>query len=200
MRTKPFFVAVTLVLVALACSAVAQTTAFYFTSSPTSWVGGGQTELITPADGYTFDASQNFDNGVSLSITNFPIKEWWYLDFAAPNNVPLTPGTYLGAARFPFQNPGQPGLSFTGDGRGDNILTGYFNVLEVQYGSGNSIISFAADFVQYDEGNMDWWNQGSIRFNSSLPIPEPRTLSLLCFAAMAALIRYKRITSVTRNR
>ena len=51
-----------------------------------------------------------------------------------------------------------------------------------------------------DEGNMDWWNQGSIRFNSSLPIPEPRTLSFLCFAAMAALIRYKWLTSVTRNR
>jgi hypothetical protein len=99
----------------------------------------------------------------------------------------------LGATRWPFQYPSAPGLDFSGDGRGDNTLTGYFNVLEIQYGSGNSIVSFAADFVQYDEGHMDWWNQGSIRFNSSLPIPEPSTLALISFCGLGVgVVAYRR--------
>jgi hypothetical protein len=114
------------------------------------------------------------------------------LDFSAPANVPLTIGTYLGATRYPFngppfQDPGVPGLNFTLNSRGDNTLTGFFTVLEIQYGTGNSLTSFAGDFTQYDEGHMDWWNVGNIRYKSSLPIPEPSTLSLFAMASFGIL-------------
>src|SRR2546427_11338500 len=35
-------------------------TIFYFTSSPTSFVGGGQTFYATPADGYTIGVSDTW--------------------------------------------------------------------------------------------------------------------------------------------
>jgi len=166
-------------VIGLALTANGQTTAFFFTG-PHGYVSGGKTGLVTVEDGFTFYAQRNLDNGVSLSIyAPNPLTFDAHLDFAAPHNVPLTIGTYLDATRYPFQGPNSPGLSFSMNGRGDNTLTGFFTVLEIEYGPGNSITSFAADFTQYDEGQMDWWNQGSIRFNSSLPIPEPAVPSLL---------------------
>jgi hypothetical protein len=185
MRQKFSLIAVTLALAA--CSAAGQTTAFYFISSPTSWVGHGETRLVLPSEA-SFAATRNVYNGVSLSINTGDPHFIWLLDFNAPNRVPLAVGTYLNAIRYPSYPPSLPGLNFSYDGRGDNTLTGYFDILEIQYGSGNSIVSFAADFVQYDEGNMDWWNQGSIRFNSSLPIPEPAVPSLM-IVGCAILLR-----------
>jgi hypothetical protein len=88
----------------------------------------------------------------------------------------LTVGFYANAERL-GGNTG-PGLDFSTSGRGDNTLTGYFNVLDISYDANHSLISFAADFVQYDVGVADLWNQGSIRYNSIIPVPEPSTFSL----------------------
>ena len=57
--------------------------------------------------------------------------------------------------------------------RCDNQSMGAFNVLDIQYGSGSTITSFAADFVQFDELSTSWWNIGSIRYNSTVPITYP---------------------------
>lgn len=183
----------TLVMLLLLPIQALSTTALYYTSSPESWVGHGETVLVTPDQGFEFTATQNFDNGVSFAVNDFSTNpdywatHWWYLDFAAPNMDPLTVGTYLGATRFPFQSLGEPGLNFSGNGRGNNTLTGQFSVLEANYALDGSILSFAADFKQYDEAFESWWNVGSIRYNSSIPIspvPEPSTLALL-FAGVA---------------
>lgn len=88
----------------------------------------------------------------------------------------MTVGSYTGAVRYPFNEPGTPGLSFSGNGRGNNALTGSFQVLETTVADDGSLLSFAADFAQYDEGWQNGWNKGAIRFNSDLPIvltPEP---------------------------
>lgn len=181
------------------CGQAAAATELYYTSSPQSWVGGGETVSVTPADGFDFVASRNFDNGVSFSIDDFASNpdfqetRWWYLDFAAPFSAPLTVGSYQGATRFPFQEDDEPGLSFTGNGRGDNTLTGWFNVLEVAYAPDGSVLFFAADFMQYDEGFQAWWNLGSIRYNSDIPaIPEPGTLALFGLGAAAIAARVRR--------
>ena len=143
------------------------TTAFYYYSSTNSYVGGGNSQLYTTASGTAFKASKNYDNGVSIDVNG--LGDGWSISFAAPGDAPLTKGTtYLGATRFPFQS-GNPGLSFTGNGRGNNTLTGWFTVLDIVYGSDSNIVSFAADFVQYDEGNTNAWNVGSVRYNSIIP-------------------------------
>jgi hypothetical protein len=90
-------------------------------------------------------------------------------------------GLYLNATRFPFNLSYYPtysatnGLSFTGNGRGDNMLTGEFQVLEASYSDLGVVQTFAADFIQNDEGNIYNSDYGSIRYNSSIPIDVPAT-------------------------
>src|SRR2546429_591199 len=86
-------------------SAFGQVTSLTLNSDPGDYIGGGQFTFLTPTDG-SFNARQNFDQGVSISFFGQP-GVFWFLDFAAPNNQLLTVGAYTGAMRFPFQNPGQ---------------------------------------------------------------------------------------------
>lgn len=174
-------------------------TEFYYTSSPASWVGQGETVSVSPDLGFEFIVSRNFDNGISFSIRNDASgpaqSSWWYLDFAAPSGVPLSVGSYLGATRWPFQDAEKPGLSFSGNGRGNNRLTGMFNVLEVEYSPAGEVASFAADFLQYDEGIESWWNQGSIRYNSDIAIsvvPEPASHAVFAMGLIALFALQRR--------
>lgn len=175
-------------------------TEFFYTSSPQSWVGYGQTVSVTPAMGFDFTASRNFDNGVSFAINdfatnlNFQATRWWHLDFSAPLDAPLSVGNYARATRWPFQATDAPGLNFDGNGRGNNTLTGSFQILEATYAASGEVLTFAADFRQYDEGVQGWWNMGSIRYNSDIPIspiPEPSTALLLC-AGIGVLMPFAR--------
>ena len=72
------------------------------------------------------------------------------------------------ARRNPFSSFN--GLSFTGSGRGCNTVAGRFVVLEATFGSGGTVLSFAADFEQHcDNDNPALF--GAIRYHSSVPIP-----------------------------
>jgi hypothetical protein len=143
----------------------------YLKSEPGDFIGQGQEFSVSDTD-VTFTASRNFDNGVSLSMLNFDVSPpiWWYADFAAPFAAPLAVGAYENATRFPFQADTEPGLSIYGDGRGCNTLTGRFDVREIDYGTSDEILSFAADFEQHCEG-MEPALLGAIRFNSDIPLP-----------------------------
>jgi hypothetical protein len=137
--------------------APASQTLLAFASDPGDYIGAGQTRTYYLGDG-TWNA--RFDNAsrghVSVSITNFQQTGnsfWWSIDFAAPRGQPLTPGTYEAARRYPFQPDSQPGLSFSGSGRGCNTLTGRFVVTDIQIGPANSVDRFAASFEQNCEGS-----------------------------------------------
>src|SRR5262249_15729600 len=110
----------------------------------------------------TFTVSRNFDNGVSISYAGG--GHWWYLDFPAPFDAPLTPGTYLNATRWPFQAAGVPGLNVSGDGRGSNTLTGNFTVTQALYAADGTVLRFAASFEQHSEG-MAPALTGTINYN-----------------------------------
>jgi len=181
---------------ALTVAWAAPITAFYYTSSPTSWVGQGETVTVTPTDGFDFFANPNFDNGVSLAINDwrtnpdFQKARWWFLDFAAPGDALLSVGFYDRAMRWPFQDRDRPGLAFGGNGRGNNTLTGFFEVFELVFDPNGSILRFAADFTQFDEGFEQSWNRGAIRFNSDVPlfantVPEPGTALILAALLVA---------------
>lgn len=167
-------------LICLAPLPAISDTIFYFTGTPSSWVSGGRTETITPTSGFGWDFSIWRSAGHSFSIdvndfdTNpdFYASTWWTVDFAAPFNEPLAPGIYRDAKRYPFQARSEPGLSFSGDGRGNNRLVGYFNVLEIDYGGDRVPDSFAIDFLQYGEYNLNAFDWGSIRYNSDVPVTE----------------------------
>src|SRR3954462_946302 len=136
--------------------------------------GFGPPLFFTPADG-GFSASTNFDNGVTVFFSSS--DHFFSLDFAAPNDQPLTVGTYTGATRFPFQAPTEPGLDVSGDGFGCNTLTGSFTVLEAVYDS-NGVVSFDATFEQFC-GVIPI--TGEVRFNAhhTVSVTAPSHLTVL---------------------
>ena len=79
-------------------------------------------------------------------------------------------------------------MSFSGEGRNVTSISGGFNVLAIDYGPGNVINRFDADFVQNDGGDPMQANSGMIRFDLS-PVPEPGTVSLLAAGLIALLAR-----------
>lgn len=194
------FVPAVMLLLSLSQSVFAgPVTALFYSSGEQSWVGGGETVQVTPDDGFSITANLNHAAGVSFSINdfssnNFWDSRWWYLDFAAPAAAQLQVGSYQNATRFPFQSPTAAGLSFSGNGRGDNTLTGNFEVLQADYAADGSILAFAANFIQYDEGITSWWNIGGIRYNSDVAIgsttavPEPSSLMLLAMGLFGFIV------------
>jgi hypothetical protein len=155
--------AVALSLCGVACdggptapSGVTSKTFLSFESDPGDYIGQGQSRAYALQDG-TWNARFNSSNGVehaSVSVTQFggPSSFWWYLELAAPKGGRLVPGRYEAARRFPFQPDTQPGLSFSGSGRGCNILTGWFRIYEIEIGPGGIVERLEATFEQNCEG------------------------------------------------
>jgi hypothetical protein len=154
---------------ALLCTSEARaaTTSLLITGDQGDYISGGQLLFFTPADG-PFVARKNFGNGVSISFNTPTFDHFWHLDFAAANNQFLTPGVYTNAARFPFST-GQNGLSVFGDGRGCNTSIGSFEIKEIAYGGGDTILSFRATFEQHCEGFAPA-ARGEVRYNATVPI------------------------------
>ena len=171
---------------------IAQTTHFKFTSTPGSWVGHGYFNYsITPADGWNFTATGSADRSFIRLSAGDPrpgaptSNYYWDLELEAPNGGPLVPGLYEGATRYPFNPASEPGLTLSGNHRGNNRNTGYFRVLEADFGPGTTVNRFAVNFRQYDEGNPSHWVDGQFFFNSSIPEP---TSALILLAAAAPLL------------
>jgi len=77
---------------------------FSFVSDPGDWIGDGQTRSFT-LDTASI-TSRSGQNGRNFGLTVFPFAGgFWFLDVAAPQGSQLTPGSYEGAIRYPFQSP-----------------------------------------------------------------------------------------------
>src|SRR5439155_836959 len=157
------------VLAASLClaSAAQAGTLLFLNSQAGDYIGQGAGRLITSANG-TFTASRNFDNGVNVDFDGSTPGDFWSADLAAPMNAALVPGAYEGATRWPFQAAGAPGLSVYGDGRGCNVLSGRFVVLEATYDASGKVQSFAADFEQHCENAVPALF-GSVRYQAGDP-------------------------------
>src|SRR6185369_14638009 len=162
MRTERARLATATLVAALCAAAPARAATFLFLNSDAEYVDGGKQQLFTPLDG-VFTAS-SFGTTVDISFDG-GAAHYWSLDFAAPFDAPLQPGAYEMAERYPFQSPTRPGLSVTGEGRGCNVLSGRFVVLDVVYGPGGEPESFAADFEQHCEDGPHAL-VGSIRYHT----------------------------------
>src|SRR3954451_16359285 len=169
-------------LVGTAQGATAPYNYFSYTGTPGSWIGQGRSSyFISSETNWTFYA--DFDatrNHVALHARrtdpNPPLSDYyWDLDLAPPAGQSLVPGLYDNAARYPFQSPSQPGMWLSGNHRGDNQISGYYHILEAEYGPGNTISRFAVDFRQFDETNPNQWVDGQFRYNST--VPEPSSLA-----------------------
>jgi hypothetical protein len=146
-------------------SAIAATF-FTFSSSPSSWIGQGQTFTFS-----SVTATRTGNLGAYTDSVHFAAGGY-ELVIVGPNLTLAQVGFYPAATRWPFMGSG-PGLNLSGQGRGNNTLTGWFHVLQADYDASGQPVAFAVDFAQYDEGNVADWNRGSIRFNSNVPAPGP---------------------------
>lgn len=134
------------------------------------YIGQGQTYSYDD-DNALITYSRNYDNGITVSIRNLPNDPYfyWTMNLAAPGNAEIQPGAYEGATRFPFQSIENPGLSFSGNGRGCNTLTGRFEVYDVAYDGGGTPTALSASFEQHCEGNVPAL-RGNIVFNTIPPV------------------------------
>lgn len=135
-------------------------------SEPGDYIGQGETSTYTDKNS-AFKYSTNYDNGISVAITNSNTS--WTLNLAAPRNAQIQPGIYEPAVRFPFQPADKPGLDFSGNGRGCNTLTGKFKVSEISYGTDGTLTSLSATFEQHCEGNAAAL-YGAINYNLVPPM------------------------------
>jgi hypothetical protein len=76
----------------------------------------------------------------------------WNGNFAAMYSVAeLLPGYYGDLRRWPFHNRAKGGLSWYGEGRGCNSVTGWFVVDSVRYANG-ALAAIDLRFEQHCEG------------------------------------------------
>jgi hypothetical protein len=106
-------------------------------------------------------------------------ERWIDLSFSTDQlGVPLAEGTYTGAQRFPFNDPGHPGLDMSDTGGGFNTLDGWFQIFDVQRNDQGAVIAFAASFKIFDYpapadspliGGRIWYNSDAV----IAPVPIP---------------------------
>ncbi|MBX7258829.1 MAG: hypothetical protein K1Y02_20875 [Candidatus Hydrogenedentes bacterium] len=196
----------------LFCCQVHAANVFSFTSSPTSWVGQGQSRVMTEADGFEFHSVAQFWDGFSCWVNNWdsapPEDETdWTLLLFPPTGQTLSVGMYWNAERYPSATTA--GMDFSGEGRGHNMSAGYFEILEIEYGPGGAPTKLAVDFYQYgDDIDSYWpqlenWARGSIRYNSDIPLNDGPGVPALTFPGVALVLalmsclgcRYVRLAS-----
>src|SRR5690606_28682822 len=118
------------------------------------YVGQGLTRTYQLAPGsWQYYAEPADGGGVWRVWMAMAGSDWsWELNLAAPSQQALRERNYPGAARFPFQDVGQPGLDFSGNGRGCNKLAGGFTVDELVLKNDSTIGLLHARFTQHCEG------------------------------------------------
>jgi len=188
-------IVVTAIFVAfgLVTSVSAETiTGFFYASGPNrpSYVAQGS-DTVTPEKGWTFlKPKKDHEDFNAIRLGMFSKSDpanykWWNICLQMPEDQRLKKGNYVGH-RFPFQGKNYAGFDWSGNGRGSNTSTSYFDILEVQYSpDGKEIVAIAVDFVQFEEtcnkGDVDTavdrWAHGSFRYNSSIPIHTKDILS-----------------------
>jgi hypothetical protein len=129
-----------------------QTGTLAFSGDPGDYISGGQKYSYSTdaGDSLNVSASSNH-NTVAVSVDGAN-GDWWFLTLAAPQGQALAPGTYTGATRWPFQEPTEPGLDMSGNGRGCNMLTGSFAIENVTFGPNGYVQTLDATYEQHCEG------------------------------------------------
>lgn len=109
-------------------------------------------------------------SSITLAITG---DQRWNATFQVPSGSPLVAGTYASATRWPFQGTGA-GLSWTGEGRGCNTLTGSFVIDSLRWsaGVGSTLLGLDLRFEQHCEG-VQAALHGNIHWSADDPLIPP---------------------------
>lgn len=137
-------------VIVLVESADAPRTQVSFHGDPGDYITGGLSYSYDKYDS-VIDFSRNGYGGVSAFING---NTWWYFDSAPPSGTVFGKGTFLNAQRYPFQEPGSPGLDLSGDGRGCNTLRGRFTVHQAKFDTRGEPKVLDITFEQHCEGGI----------------------------------------------
>jgi hypothetical protein len=111
------------------------------------YIGGGRSYEYTHAN-----ATLTLTVQGGLIHVGVDGDEWWFADFQLPGGGSrVVKGTYGSAQRYPFNGSGQAGISWSGEGRGCNTITGSFTVDSVAYVA-DSLKVLDLRFEQHCEG------------------------------------------------
>jgi uncharacterized repeat protein (TIGR01451 family) len=139
----------------------------YIQSDAGDFIGEGRTETYTQAN-----AVLTVGESAGLLTVGVVGDRNYAASFNAM--IPLTrlePGYYANAQRWPLGNPTLGGLSFTGDGRGCNVISGWFAVDSIAFLDG-VVTAVDLRFEQHCENNTPAL-RGRIHWRSDDPTQPP---------------------------
>jgi hypothetical protein len=167
----------------------------YLKSQPNDYIGLG--------DSYTYTQT-NSVLGLTVSGARLTVEvdgfESWTGDFQGMNTLQqLQPGYYANLRRYPFHNPVAGGLSWSGEGRGCNELTGWFVIDSISF-SGANLASVDLRFEQHCDGGpalngQVHWAPGDSSAPSGPQLPPPPNLWQPAAGATPATGNYVYLTS-----
>jgi hypothetical protein len=112
------------------------------------YIGGGSTYNYTQATAII---------SVSTTIGHLSVRvsgdQSWWADMVTPAGMPLQVGTYSNLTRYPFNQAATGGLSWYGEGRGCNTLTGSFTIDSITYVDAK-LTTIDLRFEQHCEGGI----------------------------------------------
>ncbi|GAA2162547.1 hypothetical protein GCM10009845_14450 [Pedococcus bigeumensis] len=155
-------------------------TSLWFGSLAGDYIGQGASASYVPTTATL--TARGTAGYASISVDSPSTEQWWTLDVAAAPGETLQVGTYTGAVRAPFRGAGQPGLSFSGTGRGCNALTGDFTVNSIGTDAAGTVTSLDVTFRQYCDGASAAMS-GRARFHTAPA--DPRAVSTTALSGSA---------------
>jgi PKD repeat protein len=133
----------------------------YLQSQPGDYIGQGRSHVYTQKDAVL--RVSHAQGLLSVAVTGV---QTWAGEFKVRTGLAeLQAGYYGGLTRYPFHDLAWGGLSWSGDGRGCNTLTGWFVVDSVRYESG-TLQSIELRFEQHCEGGLPALN-GKIHWDAA---------------------------------
>ena len=137
-------------------------TLYRYSSEPGDYIGGGQSNRYTPADG-TISVS---GTAQYLTFSVFTDTEFWFVTIAAPQGERLHPGTFDNAERAPFRTGRSPGLDVSGDGRGCNQVWGSFAINQIGTDQSGNVTLLDATFSQNCESETAPALHGTVLYDA----------------------------------
>lgn len=148
----------------------ALTTSFSYVSAPGDPVGRGTSGTFTPPSA-TITVSGNYAH-VSAQIRT--TTDWWLIDIAAPHGRIFASGaTFVGASRYPFNQPTEPGLSVGSTGTGCNQDFGSFTVNQIGADFSGEVNTLDLDFTQTCDSTTAPPLMGHLQYQVGLVEPPP---------------------------
>ncbi len=142
---------------------------FYYYGGEMDYITQGDENLISDATGSIAITLLDDESTARIEVDDPSLVTGWRVVMGALDGNVLSVGRYVDATRWPFNDIDEPGLSFSGEGRGCNQLDGWFDVLEIEK-NGQEVTRLAANFRQNCENQQEEWSCGQIRYNSDVPV------------------------------